>query len=59
MKRRNITKKEAPLDVWTAEVLNEFDRLGLKTPTVQEIKDAYSMGESPATWAAYLAGATS
>lgn len=56
-KRRNITKREAPLDVWTAGALNEFDRLGIKkTPTAQEVRDAYEIGESPQTWAAHLAG---
>lgn len=58
-KRNTITKAEAPLDVWTAEALNEFDRLGLATPTAEECKDAYAVGESPATWAAYVAGTVS
>lgn len=54
-KRNQITKNEAPLDVWAAEALNEFDRQGLKIPTIQEVRDAYAMGESPQTWADYLA----
>ena len=56
-KRNQITKNEARLDSWTAQALNEFDRQGIKfTPTAQEVRDAYNMGESPQTWAAHIAG---
>lgn len=58
-KRNQITKKEAPLTTWLAEALNEFDRQGLPTPTIQEVRDAYAVGESPQTWAAYIAGQVS
>ena len=59
MKRRNITKREAPLDVWAAEALNEFSRRNLKTPTPDEIRNAYEVGESPQTWAGHIAGQVS
>lgn len=56
-KRNQITKREARLDVWTMEALNEFLRQGiLRTPTADECRDAYELGESPQTWAAHIAG---
>lgn len=55
--RKQITKNEAPLDVWVMEALNEFLRQGiLRTPTAQECRDAYDLGESPQTWADHIAG---
>lgn len=57
MNRNAITKNEAKLDTWVAEAMRERARIGIKAvPTSQECRDAYAMGESPATWAAYVAG---
>lgn len=41
---------------WQTLAVKEFKRLGLREPTPAECSDAYDVGESPETWAAYADG---
>jgi hypothetical protein len=50
------TKTNTPFMAWWESSLAQFDARNLRQPLYGEAQDAYQMGESPETFAAYAAG---
>lgn len=53
---RNPTKSELVFDDWRTLANTAFANISLRAPRFREAKDAYDMGESPSTFADYVAG---
>ena len=49
------TKRNTTFMKWWELAVSEFARLGLNEPTYGPAREAYGVGESPETWAAYVA----
>ena len=49
------TYKNTPFAQWYAEANHEFEQLGHSAPSIDDARDAYDMGESPGTFASYVA----
>lgn len=49
------TKANTTFDRWYAFSVAAFAKLGFPVPDREAAKDAYEMGESPETWASYVA----
>ena len=52
--KKNLTKDNSTLLQWWRLARVEFAERGLPEPLYGETRDAYEMGETPATWADYL-----
>jgi hypothetical protein len=51
-----LTKRNADLMTWWTAANIELEKLGLRPSKMGEASDAYEVGESPETFAAYAAG---
>jgi len=51
---QNPTHREVSFFKWWEAAHHEFLARGLPAPGMQDARAAYEVGESPATWAAYI-----